>query len=254
MTLQATFRGLANPTRRDILRMLARHEMTIAEVADRFDMTRGAVKKHLSVLEEGELIGVRTEGRTRINHLEPKAMLSARDWIDFFSQFWDDRLSALDTALKAELESKNKMADTLTKSAYFPVPPNIVWSYLTDKDKLGTWYHTARADLTEGEPYELINKDDTGKMVRHVWGRVLQADAPKELACTFEVPYFDGGETTLTWTLERLAEGTKLSLRHDGIAEAAGEAAGQLLVALDKGWDAHLDMLRKSAEAGAAVR
>lgn len=143
------------------------------------------------------------------------------------------------------------MADTTTihKTIFFKASRETVWSFLTDKDKLGTWYHPARADLTEGEPYELVNKDESGQMVRHVWGRVLRADAPRELVCTFEIPYFDGGETTLTWTLEPLAGGTKLSLRHDGIAEAAGQAAGQLLSALDHGWDAHLDRLRRAVEA-----
>ncbi|MEL6522920.1 MAG: metalloregulator ArsR/SmtB family transcription factor [Pseudomonadota bacterium] len=244
MTLQATFRGLADPTRRDILKMLAEQEMTIAEVAERFEMTRGAVKKHLQVLEESNLIGVRTMGRTRVNHLQAKAMLEARDWMNFFEAYWDDRFSALDKALQSEMERQTKMTDTLTKSAFFPVPPDMVWSYLTDKDKLGTWYHPATADLTEGEPYELVNTNDAGETVRQVWGRVIRADKPRQLVCTFEIPYFDGDETTVTWTLEPLAGGTKLSLSHDGIATASGEAASRLLSAIDKGWDEHLSQFR----------
>ena len=41
---QPTFRALADPTRRDILRLLAQQEMSIADVSERFDMTRAAVK------------------------------------------------------------------------------------------------------------------------------------------------------------------------------------------------------------------
>jgi len=39
------------------------------------------------------------------------------------------------------------MNTTIIKSMFFSLPREIVWSYLTDKDKLGTWYHPAEADL-----------------------------------------------------------------------------------------------------------
>ena len=108
------------------------------------------------------------------------------------------------------------MTDRLTKTAYFPVPRDVVWRYLTDKDLLGQWYHPARADLSAGQDYELYATGDDGQTSRHVWGHVLKADAPNELVCTFMIPFFDGAETTLTWTLEDLAGGTKLTLVHFG--------------------------------------
>ena len=46
---QMSFRALADPTRRSILRLLAKNDMTIAEVAENFEMTRAAVKKHLTI-------------------------------------------------------------------------------------------------------------------------------------------------------------------------------------------------------------
>ena len=60
---QQAFRALADPTRRDILRMLSQQDMTIAQVSDRFDMTRAAVKKRLTVLSAGGLITVGARGR-----------------------------------------------------------------------------------------------------------------------------------------------------------------------------------------------
>lgn len=97
---QMGFRALADPTRRSILRLLANEDMTIAEVADNFDMTRAAVKKHLSILSEGNLISVQTEGRTRLNALNADGLRSMFDWFSFFDAFWD---SSLDT-LKSEIE------------------------------------------------------------------------------------------------------------------------------------------------------
>ncbi len=106
--LQPAFRALADPTRRDILRMLGKRDMTIAEVSDHFDMTRAAVKKHLVVLGDGGLISVRAEGRERINSLKPEALKPVIDWLSWFDQFWDTHLDAL----KAAIEKDNTPNDT----------------------------------------------------------------------------------------------------------------------------------------------
>ena len=82
--------------------------MTIAQVSDQFDMTRGAVKKHLTILQEGRLISVHTHGRERINRLEPMALKSAAGWFDHFSQFWDDKLSTLKTVIKNDMKTQKE--------------------------------------------------------------------------------------------------------------------------------------------------
>ena len=99
---QPTFRALADPTRRDILVMLREKDMTIAEVAENFEMTRAAVKKHLTVLSDGGLITVRAQGRERINTLNPLGMAPVLDWLTFFDGFWDDRLAALKSAIEKD--------------------------------------------------------------------------------------------------------------------------------------------------------
>ena len=97
---QNAFRALADPTRRDIVQMLAAQDMTIAQLTERFDMTRAAVKKHLTVLSDGGLITVEARGRERINRLEPKGMAPVLDWLSFFDRFWDDRLANLKKAIE----------------------------------------------------------------------------------------------------------------------------------------------------------
>lgn len=98
--VQGAFRALADPTRRQILKHLSERDMTIGDVADRFDITRAAVKKHLTILEEGRLISVRPSGRERINRLEPQGLKSAADWLGFFDRFWDQRLGDLKSAIE----------------------------------------------------------------------------------------------------------------------------------------------------------
>jgi DNA-binding transcriptional ArsR family regulator len=100
--LQPAFRALADPSRRMILMHLSERDMTIGEVADQFEMTRAAVKKHLTVLEEGHLISVHSRGRERINRLEPLGLKSAADWLSYFSQYWDTRLGKLQNAVEKD--------------------------------------------------------------------------------------------------------------------------------------------------------
>lgn len=100
---QGVFRALADPTRRDILVMLKDRDMTIAQVADNFDMTRAAVKKHLTMLSDGGLITVETKGRERINSLNPAGMAPVLSWLQVFDTFWDERLDALKSAIEKDL-------------------------------------------------------------------------------------------------------------------------------------------------------
>jgi DNA-binding transcriptional ArsR family regulator len=101
---QLSFRALADPTRRNILRLLAQNDMTIAEVAENFQMTRAAVKKHLTILSEGALITTRTSGRSRVNALNPAGMKRAADWFSYFDAFWDDRLAALKSEIEKDIQ------------------------------------------------------------------------------------------------------------------------------------------------------
>ena len=105
--IQGAFRALGDPTRRMILTHLSAGEMTIGEVAERFDVTRAAVKKHLKILEEGRLISVHPRGRERINRLEPSGLKQAADWINSFSRFWDERLAKLQTAIEGQANERS---------------------------------------------------------------------------------------------------------------------------------------------------
>lgn len=101
---QYAFRALADPTRRDILQLLSMTEMTIGEVSERFDMTRAAVKKHLTVLSDGGLITVEPRGRERINRINPHGLAPVLSWFELFDHFWNDRLAALKTAIEKDIQ------------------------------------------------------------------------------------------------------------------------------------------------------
>lgn len=58
------FKALADPTRREILRLLRRGEMTAGNLAERFDMTKPTMSHHFSVLKDADLLTSRREGQT----------------------------------------------------------------------------------------------------------------------------------------------------------------------------------------------
>ncbi len=76
--------------------------MTIAEVAENFQMTRAAVKKHLTILKEGDLISIQTIGRTRVNAINPDGLRQISDWFSYFDAFWDEHLSVLKTEIEKD--------------------------------------------------------------------------------------------------------------------------------------------------------
>jgi uncharacterized protein YndB with AHSA1/START domain len=136
--------------------------------------------------------------------------------------------------------------NALKKSVFVKASRDKVWPYLVDKDKLGEWYHPAENDLTDGEAYVLLGKNDKGEPQKQVWGEVLEFVAGKKLKTTFCIAPFGDQSTTVTWILEDVAGGTMICLTHEGIPEVAGEHAMHLVSALDKGWDAHLARLRET--------
>ncbi len=101
---QLGFRALGDPTRRSILQLLATSNMTIAEVAENFDMTRAAVKKHLIILSEGNLISVQVDGRSRMNALNPDGLKRLFDWFSYFDAFWDSRLDKLKSEIEKDIQ------------------------------------------------------------------------------------------------------------------------------------------------------
>ena len=102
MQEQLIFRAISDPTRRSIMTMLTNGERSLNEIAAEYEMTRPAVAKHLSILEQGGLIHVRSKGRERLHRLQPETLKTVADWVNFFSQFWDEKLADLKQAVEMD--------------------------------------------------------------------------------------------------------------------------------------------------------
>ncbi|MDH3752305.1 MAG: metalloregulator ArsR/SmtB family transcription factor [Acidimicrobiia bacterium] len=90
--MDAAARALAEPTRREILRLVRDDERTVGDIADNFPVSRPAISQHLRVLEEAELVTVRSEGTRRYYRARPEGLTGLRDWLDGFWALGLDRL------------------------------------------------------------------------------------------------------------------------------------------------------------------
>jgi DNA-binding transcriptional ArsR family regulator len=108
-TLDATFRALADPTRRAILARLALSpESSVGELARPFSVSLPAISKQLAVLESAGLIARRKDGRVHHCRLVAAPMQTASDWIAHYREFWEGRLDALEKYLEGSAKQKEE--------------------------------------------------------------------------------------------------------------------------------------------------
>lgn len=96
---QDLFQAIADPTRRAILTLIAVQALTPNAMAEKFDMSRQAVSKHIKVLHECDLIRPEQSGREIYYHFNPKKMQELDHWLDQFRKSWETQFNQLDEVL-----------------------------------------------------------------------------------------------------------------------------------------------------------
>ena len=89
------FQAIADPTRRELLSLLADNEMAVKVISGHFPMSRTAVSKHLHILAEVGLVSERKVGRETRYKLQPEPLLELKQWLSYYERFWDKKLAAL---------------------------------------------------------------------------------------------------------------------------------------------------------------
>lgn len=103
---QAVFQAIADPTRREIMRLLVDSELSITAIARRFPITRTAVNKHLHVLSGAGLLHCRRAGRETLYTFEPDPLYKVHQWLSYYEEYWEDRLEALRRYVEPDVERK----------------------------------------------------------------------------------------------------------------------------------------------------
>jgi ArsR family transcriptional regulator len=87
MSSNNAFKALADPTRREILRLLAKGELTAGDLSERFDMSKPSVSHHFSVLKDADLIRSRRDGQKIIYSLNTTVAQDLLTWLwDLFGK------------------------------------------------------------------------------------------------------------------------------------------------------------------------
>jgi len=100
-SLNAVFGSLSNPTRRDILKRVSGHSMSVGAIARHYQFSLAAVAKHLEILEHAGLVTKTRQGKEQIVMINPKALATANDYLENYKQLWENRLDSLDQYLNS---------------------------------------------------------------------------------------------------------------------------------------------------------
>jgi DNA-binding transcriptional ArsR family regulator len=101
------FQAIADPTRREIINMIAFKSMNVNSVSENFDVSRAAIYKHLKILNECGLVKIKQKGRERFCEAKLEKLNEVSTWIEQYRKLWNERLDSLDIYL-TELQSKPK--------------------------------------------------------------------------------------------------------------------------------------------------
>ncbi|MBI3231899.1 MAG: winged helix-turn-helix transcriptional regulator [Candidatus Doudnabacteria bacterium] len=106
LQLDFIFGSLAASTRRDILRRVAKKQLTVSEVAKPYKLTFAAISKHLKVLEKAKLIVKRRKGKEHIIQMQTTAINGASEYLKYYETIWNQRFDNLDKLLTRQQAGK----------------------------------------------------------------------------------------------------------------------------------------------------
>lgn len=254
--MDAVLTAIAEPHRREILRLIQTKELSSGEIASHFTVTRPAISQHLRVLADAGLVSMHKEGTRRLYRARPEGMAELRD---FLEEFWTGRLNVLKAAAQAqEAQEKETMRpprrvtpESASQAGRETMPaerniaereiriaarPDIVFPFLVDPAKMVRWLGIeVSLDPRPGGVYRVnINGRDV------VSGNFIEVVPNSRVVFTWgwegENVQVPPGASTVEITLSEDGDGTLLRLRHLNLPTE--ERDNHLL-----GWDHFLSRL-----------
>lgn len=244
------WRALADPTRRRMLDLLRERPRTTGELDAAFEVSRYAVMKHLTVLEQAGLVRVRRRGRQRWNHLDPVPIQRVYErWIRPYEAHWASSRLALQRQVEHPREEGTTMDELgsihIETEITIAAPPIEVWRALT-VDTAAWW----GAPYQRGEAIDIVLDADLGGLLEErwsdgggaVWGTVtaIRRDAHLEI----EGPMGMAGPVAgvVRIDLEDRGDATAVQLSH----EAVGRVDDDTRRSYAAGWDDLLSVRLKA--------
>jgi uncharacterized protein YndB with AHSA1/START domain len=238
--MEAVFRALSDPTRRDLLDALfERDGQTLAALTKRHHMTRIGVAKHLRILEEAGLVVPRRHGREKHHFLNPIPIRLVHDrWVSKYTEPWAAGLTGLKRELEAPMEKVFEI--------YIRTTPDRLWQAITDPT-IREKYHFgvgAHSEWNTGSRYRLLHRGADGPLAE---GENLEVDPPRRLVQSMNVLWSDQaaaeGTSRVTWEIEPVGDSCRLTVTHDQLRDGAPEE-------IYGGWPMILSALKTWLETG----
>ena len=104
----AVFRAIADPTRREILRLLRNDRLTVGKIAGHFQTSRPAISKHLRLLRSAGLVVSHKDGTASICGLNAKPLRTVNDWLQDYRELWGESLRNLKRYIEEKENQKHK--------------------------------------------------------------------------------------------------------------------------------------------------
>jgi uncharacterized protein YndB with AHSA1/START domain/DNA-binding transcriptional ArsR family regulator len=248
--VDAVFRALADPTRRELLDELFREDgQTLRSLEARFRMTRFGVMKHLNLLEEAGLVVTRRRGREKLHFLNPIPIRLVHDrWVSKFAEPFVATLSDLKQRLESPVEPTTMEPRTMQKvfEIYIRTTPERLWEAITDSEIRGKYQfgNAITSDWTPGSRFQMTNPKAPGALGE---GENLEVDPPRRLVQTMVALWSDDvkreGTSRVTWEIEPVGDSCRLTVTHDQLREGANDE-------LYGGWPMILSGLKTWLETG----
>lgn len=94
------FQAIADPTRREIIRLVSLRPLNLNAVAEHFEVSRPAISKHIKILTECGLVKIRQHGRERYCEAKLDKLSEVSDWVAQYKQYWEEKMDALEAYLQ----------------------------------------------------------------------------------------------------------------------------------------------------------
>ncbi len=255
--MDAVFKALADPTRRELLDELFRQDgQTLTALEARLPMTRFGVMKHLRVLEDAGLVTTQRRGREKHHFLNPVPIRLAHDrWVSKYAEPWAATLSGLKNQLEDDTmdnvatvsfaEGTAPVSGIAVFEIYIKATPERIWEAITDPETRAKYSFGVQtdSDWTPGSSYKVVGPGAFDIAA----GENLEVDPPRLLVQSFNALWSDEikdqGPTRVTWEIEQVEDSCRLTVTHDQLpAGANAELYG--------GWPMILSGLKTLLETG----
>lgn len=220
--LTATLKAAADPNRRAILTLLAQEgPLRVTDLAQRFPISLNAVSKHIKTLEAAGLVTRRTDWREHLIELNPAPLGEIDRWFGDLRSIWSMRLEKLAQLLLEDHAMTDQTTElALEISHHVPAPREKVFDAWLDPEMLARFMTpgpdmsvpTARTDPKVGGRFLVVMRAGDRDLPHE--GTYREISRPKRLVFTWESPFSQLEDSTVTLDFAEADGGTRVTLRH----------------------------------------